>query len=239
MSVFREFAEQELKAVGYTPLDQEQEDGPNKWIQENVLELLEVFSRQGHSGTSAPYCISMFEKLANFEPLLPLQGTDDEWADVEAGMFQNKRCSSVFKDKKTGRTYDINGKVFVEPNGASFTSSDSAVDVEFPYTPKTEYVKVDEERIPIKNTTTPRVVCAAVKIADGTVICGPRHWDNTMRAQAKALGVKPGKGEEQGFVDQFGNFLSRKEAYKVAKDNDQICRNISGDDETLYSEHLY
>ena len=40
-------AEREFVAAGYTPLDQEQEDGPNKWIQENVLELLEVFARQG------------------------------------------------------------------------------------------------------------------------------------------------------------------------------------------------
>lgn len=149
MSAYIDFAKQELKAAGYIPLDQEQEDGPNKWIQENVLELLNVFAKQGHSGFSAPFCISMFEKLARWEPLTPLQGTDDEWTDVDENMYQNKRCSRVFKDKKTGRVYDTEGKVFVEPNGVAFSSSDSVVDVEFPYTPKTEYVKVDENHNPV------------------------------------------------------------------------------------------
>lgn len=35
----------EFKSVGYKAIeDCTEEDGPNKWIQENVLELLEVFS---------------------------------------------------------------------------------------------------------------------------------------------------------------------------------------------------
>ena len=32
-----EHAKREFLRAGYTPLDQEQEAGPNKWIQENVL----------------------------------------------------------------------------------------------------------------------------------------------------------------------------------------------------------
>ena len=81
-------AEREFVAAGYTPLDQEKEDGPNKWIQENVLELLEVFARQGHSGFSAPYAIETFRKLALHEPLVPLSGADDEWNEVGDGVFQ-------------------------------------------------------------------------------------------------------------------------------------------------------
>lgn len=78
----------ELKALGYIPLDQEQEDGPNKWIQESVLELLDVFSRKGHSGMSAPYCVGMFEKLALHKPLSPLTGEESEWDDVGEGMYR-------------------------------------------------------------------------------------------------------------------------------------------------------
>ncbi len=138
-------AEREFLAAGYTPLDQAQEDGPNKWIQENVLELLEVFARQGHSGFSAHYAVETFRKLALHEPLVPLSGADDEWNEVSEGVFQNNRCPHVFKDKEqfNGQAYDINGRVFREPNGCCYTSSDSCVPVTFPYTPTREYVDVD------------------------------------------------------------------------------------------------
>jgi len=131
-------AEREFLAAGYIPLDQPQEDGPNKWIQENVLELLDVFSRQGHSGFSAPYCLETFRKLALHEPLVPLSGANDEWHEVGDGVFQNKRCSHVFKDAD-GRAYDINGRIFREPSGACYTNR---VYVTFPYTPTREYVDV-------------------------------------------------------------------------------------------------
>jgi len=47
----------------------------------------------------------------------------------------------VFKDAD-GRAYDIDGRVFREPNGCCYTSSDSRVYITFPYRPKTEYVDV-------------------------------------------------------------------------------------------------
>ena len=113
-------------------------------ICEHVLDLLRVFSDEGHSGTTAPYTVNMFKKLAMFEPLVPLTGEDWEWSEVRPGMFQNKRCSRVFKqaDRFDGQAYDIEGKVFREPNGSCYTSADSRVPVTFPYTPKTEYVDV-------------------------------------------------------------------------------------------------
>jgi hypothetical protein len=134
-------AKRELKALGYIPLEEEQEDGPNKWIQKNILELLRVFAKQGHSGGSAPYCISMFKSLASFEPLAPLQGTDDEWNEtLEDELWQNNRCSHVFKDKNGA--YDIDGVVFIDQHGNGYTNSDSKVPVSFPYTPHTEYVHI-------------------------------------------------------------------------------------------------
>lgn len=138
----------EFKAAGYTPLNQPQEDGPNKWMQENVLELIRVFSKQGHSGFSAPYCIETFRKLANFEPLVPLQGTDDEWNEVREGVFQNNRCSHVFKqaDRFDGQAYDLNGRIFREPGGSCYTSFESCVPITFPYTPTREYVDVPGDR---------------------------------------------------------------------------------------------
>jgi hypothetical protein len=76
-----------------------------------------------------------------------LTGEDDEWRLCEYSdreTYQNKRFSRVFKEGKDGQAYDMQGKVFVEPNGASYTSRDSRVYIEFPYVPHTEYVKVEK-----------------------------------------------------------------------------------------------
>jgi len=141
MSNLIDHAKREFLSLGYKPVEEE-EDGPNKWIQENVLELLQVFADQGHSGFSAPYCVRMFQKLALFEPIGPLTGDDGEWNEVADGVWQNNRCSHVFKERD-GRAYDGEGRVFREPNGDCYTSKDSRVYIEFPYTPKTEYVDVE------------------------------------------------------------------------------------------------
>lgn len=138
-------AMREFLAAGYKPIAECEED-PEKWIQENVLELLRVFSKQGHSGFSAGICISMFEKLARFKPLVPLSGDESEWSppyDTD-GTQQNIRCSRVFRGAD-GRAYDIDGRVFREPNGVCYTGRDSRVYITFPYTPTTEYVDVSGE----------------------------------------------------------------------------------------------
>ena len=137
-------AQTEFRAAGWTDEQGKFNDEMQEAICNDALELLKVFSEQGHSGSSAPYLINMLKKLLMFEPLTPLTGEDWEWTEVGEGMFQNKRCSHVFKqpDRFNGQAYDLDGKVFCEPNGSCFTSSDSRVPITFPYTPKTEYVNV-------------------------------------------------------------------------------------------------
>ena len=106
-----------------------------------VMKMIKLFADEGHSGMSASVAVGLFKTLANWEPLTPLTGEDDEWTECGSGVFQNKRCSRVFKDSD-GRAYDIEGKVFREPGGCSYTSRDSRVFVTFPYTPTTEFVDV-------------------------------------------------------------------------------------------------
>jgi hypothetical protein len=122
-------------------------DGPDHWMANDLLQLVAVFSLHGHSGFSAPYCASAFADLARFQPLGPLTGDADEWIDHGNGVFQNNRCSHVFKqpDRFDGQAYDIEGRIFREPNGACFTNRDSLVPVTFPYTPKREYVDVPQQ----------------------------------------------------------------------------------------------
>lgn len=132
-------------------------DVPPFSIQWSVLIFNFIAFALTMSGMSAGYAISLITPLLKQEPVGPLRGTDDEWVEVSDGCFQNKRCSHVFK--KNGKAYDIEGKIFEDDNGCCYTSRESRVDVEFPYVPKHEYIKVKTEDVNTQaqtsiNTTT-------------------------------------------------------------------------------------
>lgn len=109
-------------------------------IEKHILKMIRAFSDEGHSGSSASYTIGILEKLLRFEPITPLTGADDEWNEVGDGYWQNRRCGRVFKGTD-GRAYDIDGRVFMDPDGCAYTSRDSRVYVTFPYTPTIQYVR--------------------------------------------------------------------------------------------------
>ena len=137
-----EYAERELPKAG--------DDEWQKLINDNILEMLTVFSNQGHSGTSAAYVRARLDKLLDWKPLSPLTGEEDEWIDgykwSDNSSQQNKRCFSVFKDKD-GRAYDISGYVFRDPGGGAFTCRMSYKPVTFPYVPSKEYVNLPENNM--------------------------------------------------------------------------------------------
>ena len=92
---------------------------------EAVMELIEVFSKQGHSGMSAPIVADLFKKLANYETLQPITGKDEEWGDVRdlgdgVPWYQNKRCSALFKDGVDGKPYYIDAIVKRDQKGLFF-----------------------------------------------------------------------------------------------------------------------
>lgn len=131
-------AQAELEALGSC------DEPMQKQMNSNLMELVLVFCTQGHSGLSGSYARQMLDKLLDFQPLCPLTGDDSEWGECSPGVFQNRRCSHVFKDisRFNGQAYDIQGKVFVDENGDGFTNSDSTVPITFPYTPVTERVQL-------------------------------------------------------------------------------------------------
>ena len=92
---------------------------------------------------------------------------------------------------------------------------------------------------PDYSVTPRRVVCAAIR-KEGRILAGARHFDKVMRAQIEASeGMGWWKlGAEQGFIDQFGDFLTREEAWSVARIENQIIKEVSSPG-TLYSENLY
>lgn len=96
----------------------------------------------------------------------------------------------------------------------------------------------------------PRIVCAAVRTLSYGLLIGPRHMDATMRRHAALHNTHaddldswgPEETRDQGFIDQFGTYYSRTEAWKIAEARGQILRRVGGDTRdggTLFSENLY
>lgn len=97
-----------------------------------------------------------------------------------------------------------------------------------------------------------RIVAAAIRAADGSVIVGIRHYSKDMHEQIKHRGdgkkFSQRHGIDQGFVDQKGVYLTREEAWVVARKAGQIIRNHEGglpteedlpENDKLFSENLY
>jgi len=83
-------------------------DPMNKAIYKDIMALVKVFEKQGHSGFSASYLNSILHKLFKFQPLSPLTYNDGEWMEFTDGIWQNRRNGSIFTtDKKYW--YDIDG----------------------------------------------------------------------------------------------------------------------------------
>lgn len=112
----------ELEAVG------EIYDG---MVNDAALDIVGLFAAQGHSGGSASITTELVNRLMRYEPLCPLTGEDAEWMDIaethgQTDLWQNKRCSHVFKDEK--RAWDIG---LPRPEGQT-----EWVTITFPYTPQ-------------------------------------------------------------------------------------------------------
>jgi len=110
-----------------------------KQINKSILKMLKVFAAQGHSGFSAGCALNIFNRLVKFKPLVPLQGTDDEWEPGHNGFpAQNKKCSSVFK-YDDGTCYDIDAAIVSDDGGLTFCVAfdEFQKPVTFPYMPPT------------------------------------------------------------------------------------------------------
>ena len=106
-------AKRELELAGFFDKDADY----NGMIGEAVLELIKVFSDQGHSGCSAGLVSSLFEKLSKYKTITPLTFKDDEWNEVGNGVYQNNRNPCVFKESPDGRPYHLDAYVKKTPNG--------------------------------------------------------------------------------------------------------------------------
>lgn len=93
----------------------------------------------------------------------------------------------------------------------------------------------------------PWVVCAACRNSkSGMIVTGARHFDPIMRDTINAMigdmtdrhtyWMKYGWSDaDQGFIDQWGHFLTREEAAEIAYENGQTKDRLP----VLFSEDLY
>lgn len=133
-----------------------------KEVTKAILELLDVFEKQGHSGFSASYIVNLFKDLVDYKPLSPLTGEDDEWTD-DAISFgpndvpsqQNKRCYCLFRknhDNSTARYMD--DIIFSDNGGITWFTCEAKArkyrkPIQFPWMPPAEprriYIKYVED----------------------------------------------------------------------------------------------
>ena len=73
MSTFLNYAKSEFDIIGMT---EDSEDEINQDMRKCILDIVQMFADQGHSGFSASYAINILEKLLRYEPLSPLTGED-------------------------------------------------------------------------------------------------------------------------------------------------------------------
>ena len=100
------YAERELDWIGMTKDDpyteetrkMEATEGMNCQMREKILEVIKTFSKQGHSGFSADYCLAILSKLMRYHPLSPVTDIEKDWVETaEKGMYQHRRAFALFR----------------------------------------------------------------------------------------------------------------------------------------------
>ena len=164
------FAEIELEILSKSHTDPENRPIVVEFIPE-ILALCEKFGNSGQSGFSTPYVASALtktiEKLCLKEPISPITGIDEEWNNISDSneiLFQNKRCSGLFKHSDNSVKY-IDSIIKKTQNGQCYCGSfwlnkndyltgnrdlmiNSSQEIKgFPFEPKTFYIDVIEEEV--------------------------------------------------------------------------------------------
>lgn len=81
-----------------------------------VVEIIQKFADQGHSGFSASYCLHLVERLGRFEALTPLTDNPDEWMEcslvygADVACWQSHRQSNCFSNDGGKTYYNIDEK---------------------------------------------------------------------------------------------------------------------------------
>ncbi len=119
----------------------DEDDKMLETLKKEIPQLCKVFEYfTGGSKYKAKVMIRLFATLAEWLPLTPLTGEDDEWQLVDGYSgepnemkYYNKRCPRVIK-YGNGRAMDSEGVIFSYDGKTWFRDENSFVDISFPYT---------------------------------------------------------------------------------------------------------
>ena len=137
-------------------------------FKKEILALCEAFGNSGQSGGSAPYTAGAISKAINKlllqDPISDITCEDNEWSDVSSigdgsPMYQNKRCSAIFKNNSDDNPYYLDaiiwkgkedwdrfsGRVYIDD--VNYELIGSSQYIKLPFKPKTFYI--DVVRVPI------------------------------------------------------------------------------------------
>ena len=127
-------AKRELMLAGMFDKEVDESEAAGSWnilCAEAVVELMELFARQGHSGMSASMTQELFNRLSKVEALTELTDNPDEWNDIsemQGGKpgWQSQRNPSAFSEDNGKTYYDLNDACFKftdEEDGCVYTGS--------------------------------------------------------------------------------------------------------------------
>ena len=84
------------------------------------------------------------------------------------------------------------------------------------------------------------IICAAIRNPNtGQVIKGHRHFDCHMQHKLAFYNLNSFDFTEQGFIDMYGNYVSRTDALVITKENGQRINEHEVVGNELFSEALY
>lgn len=164
-------------------------------IYRSALRAYKSLLKDGHSGMSWSFTGNVLMRLIKNRPLTPLKGTDDEWVkvtvteDEDEDLYQNRRCSSVFKhvfSDGTVRYTDNDYAVCIDDDNGHTHSfgllSDEVYSrwpITFPYMPSEKPYKVYDrtfDSINAKRGCFDTVACLRIEEPDGTVHAINKFW---------------------------------------------------------------
>jgi hypothetical protein len=104
---FSEWAKNEVELAGLLKEDSDYKG----MIGQSLMDLIELFSNQGHSGTSAALVAEIFHKLVQWEPLTECDHSDYLDTSIYTGepgkLFQCKRCPHMFSEDGGKNWYSV------------------------------------------------------------------------------------------------------------------------------------
>lgn len=124
--------------------------------EKEIMKIVKKYSRSNQSGGSNPFTSgaisSSIRDLLKFNPISPIYEDEDIWNEPlgKRKVQQCQRLSSLFKEP-SGEAYYLNAIVFRDiDDGTTFTGTvediSSSNYVSFPFTPRTFYIDVKEEK---------------------------------------------------------------------------------------------